>query len=71
MLNRKLKTVELLIAVTPLLNKTKVALFFEAVVGKSEHVSTVNSSNTNAFPKESFIFRHLPSKYNWNSPNTM
>lgn len=44
MLNRKLKTVVLLIAVTPLLNKTiKVALLFEAVVDESEEgVSTVN-----------------------------
>lgn len=44
MLNRNLKTVLLLIAVTPLLNKTsKVALLFKAVVGKSEEgVSTVN-----------------------------
>lgn len=60
MLNRKFKMVVLLIAVTQSLSKT---LIFEAVVGKSKDISTVNSSNTNVSAKDYLIFQHLPSKY--------
>lgn len=60
MLNRKFKIVVLLIAVTQSLSKT---LIFEAVVGKSKDISTVNSSNTNVSAKDYLIFQHLPSKY--------